>query len=102
MLSLLVVSLRAALRESIRYFASKPEIVSQSSALHHKVYDAVAAHQSEAARQAMRDHFRITLAEVDSGNPLVSTSSPQERAMWRMVSPNSLHHTREKRSLLEL
>ena len=74
---LLITSLRSALRESIRYFASIPEIVSRSTELHQKVYDAVAARQGEAARQAMRAHFRITLAELDRSNPLVSTSSPQ-------------------------
>lgn len=71
-LSLLVVSLRGALRESIRYFAANPDIVAHSSLLHRQVYDAVASHQARAAENAMREHFRITLAQLDTDNPPVS------------------------------
>jgi GntR family transcriptional repressor for pyruvate dehydrogenase complex len=66
-LGLLVVSLRTALRESIRYFSSVPHIVAASGDLHRNIYNAIAAKQVEASRRAMHDHFQITLAEVDSG-----------------------------------
>jgi len=75
-LALLVVSLRGALRESIRYFASKPEIVDQSPIIHRRIYDAVAARKSEAARQAMREHFRLTLDEVTRGLPPIARPGP--------------------------
>ncbi len=61
---LMTLSLRGALRESILYFSSQPHIISASVDLHRNVYEAVAGKQVEAARRAMREHFRITLDEV--------------------------------------
>ena len=74
-IQLLTLSLRGALRESIRYFGSVPHIVSASVELHRNVYDAVAARQPEAARRAMQDHFQITLDEVSSVNAVPRPSA---------------------------
>ena len=60
-LFLLLMSVRAALRENIRHFARDVDAIVTSTRYHHHIYEAVAAHQSEVARQAMRDHFALTI-----------------------------------------
>ena len=82
-LVLLITSLRAALRENVRYFVSKPEVVEKSLRYHHEIYDAVAAHQTDAARVAMRGHFAHIVDGLRSGvlvdrSVAQRTSSPPE------------------------
>jgi GntR family transcriptional repressor for pyruvate dehydrogenase complex len=79
-LLLLNISLRGALRESIRYFAGKQEIVEQSVALHRSICEAVAAGHVEGARLAMREHFRITLADVEKHGAAIPIFSTQRVA----------------------
>ncbi len=60
-LFLLLMSVRSALRENIRHFASNLDAIVTSTRYHHHIYEAVAAHQPEVARQTMRDHFALIL-----------------------------------------
>jgi len=66
-LVLLITSLRAALRENIRYFVSHPEVIERSLRYHRQIYEAVAAHQPDAARAAMRLHFGHIVDGLRSG-----------------------------------
>lgn len=56
-LVLILSSLRAAMRENIRYFATLAEAIERNVQYHRDIYEAIANRRPDAARRAMHTHF---------------------------------------------
>jgi GntR family transcriptional repressor for pyruvate dehydrogenase complex len=56
-LVLILASLRSAMRENIRYFATLADAIERNVQYHRGIYEAIAARRPDAARAAMQAHF---------------------------------------------